>query len=187
MAAADAYKFSQLMKDFSLKNTFKFFGESQHGATIIACSIAVFKGIFRPTFTMMDKKSDPETKKYAAIREGLTEVAALPLYAVTPWAAGELVDKFVSKETNPIAKKRIKTNAKFLAICAATIIIPAVCNVIQPPIMAAYKRKQDAKKAQLDKNIPNTITLNKPSFSGNLATTKNYPAGKVNYGMRVGN
>ena len=39
-------------------------------------AIAMFKGIMRPTFTMMDKESDKETKKYAAFREGLTEVIA---------------------------------------------------------------------------------------------------------------
>jgi len=179
-----AYKFTQLMKD-NLKNTFKFFGESPHGATIIACSIAIFKGILRPTFTMMDKKSDPETKKYAAMREGLTEVAAFPLYAVTPWIAGKIVDKFVSKETEEFAKKRIKTNAKFLAICASTLIIPAVCNIMQPPIMAAYKRSQDAKKAKMAENMPKAITLNKPSFSGNSLPVRNL--NKSNYGMRVGN
>lgn len=170
-----------------LEKAFKYFGESQHGATIIACSIAVFKGIFRPTFTMMDKKSDPETKKYAAMREGLTEVAALPLYAVTPWAAAKIVEKF-SKEPNPIAKKRIKTNAKFLAICAATLIIPAVCNAIQPPIMAAYKRKQEAKKAQLNVNnqVKPIAELNKTSFKGRNVVP-DVSSKRINYGMRVGN
>lgn len=182
---ADAFKFGQLIKDFNSKNLFRFLGENKNSATLIACSIAVFKGIFRPTFTMMDKKSDPETKKYAAIREGLTEIAALPLYAVTPWAAGKLVDKF-SKEKNPLVKDRLKTNSKFFAICLATIIIPAICNVIQPPIMAAYKRKQEAKKAQLAENMSNPAQLNKPSFSGNLGKVKPF-GNKINYGMRVGN
>lgn len=182
---ADAYKFSQLIKELSLKNTFKFFGESDHGATIIACSIAVFKGIFRPLFTMMDKKSDPETKKYAAIREGLTEVAALPLYAITPWIAGKLVDSFAPKDMDKFAKKRIKMNSKFFAICAATLVIPAVCNIIQPPVMAAYRKKQESKKAQMAENN-NMTTLNKPSFSGNYPLpVRNFS--KVNYGMRVGN
>lgn len=180
--AHNAYKFTQLVKD-NLKNTFKYFGESEHGPTVIACSIAVFKGIFRPLFTMMDKKSDPESKKYAAIREGLTEVAALPLYAITPWAAGKLVETF-SKEPDKLVKKRMKINAKFLGIAAATLIIPAVCNAIQPPIMAAYKRSQDAKKEQLAKNMPNAVTLNKPAFTGNPLPVKS--SNKINYGMRVG-
>lgn len=179
----NAYKFTQLVKE-NLQNTCRYFGESKHGATLIACSIAVFKGIFRPLFTLMDKKSDPETKKYAAMREGLTEVAALPLYAITPWLAGKLVEKFL-KEPDEIVKGRMKTNAKFLGIAAATLIIPAVCNIIQPPIMAAFKKSQAAKKTQMAENMPNTNTLNKPSFSGNPLPVRN--SSKINYGMRVGN
>lgn len=157
-----------------MDRAFKFLGESKNGATLVACSIAVFKGIFRPMFTMMDKKSDPETKKYAAIREGLTEVAALPLYALTPYLVGKAVDKFYKGPNINNAKM----NGKFLGICAATLIIPAVCNVIQPPIMKAYKKSQDAKKAKMAQVNPPVATPNKP-----LQTTF---SGRCNYGMKVG-
>lgn len=180
--AHNAYTLKHLAKD-NLKNTFKYFGESKHGPTLIACSIAVFKGIFRPLFTLMDKKSDPETKKYAAAREFLTEVAALPLYAATPWLAGKLVEKFLDAP-NDLVKNRMKINAKFLGIAAATLIIPAVCNAIQPPIMAAYKKRQEAKKAEIAENMPKAVTLNKPSFSGNPLPIRS--SNKINYGMRVG-
>lgn len=177
---ADAYKFSTLVKD-NFKNTFRFFGENENSATIIACSIAVFKGFFRPLFTMMDKKSDPDTKKYTAIREGLTELAALPLYAITPWVAGKLVDKFV-KNPDVFATKRIKTNAKFLGICAATLIIPAVCNLVQPPIMKAYKKHMEAKKAKTQ--IGSIQQPTKPSTPINNIAVKPL---STNLGMRVGN
>lgn len=189
---AEAYKFTELIKD-NLDNTYKFLGNSKEGATIIACSIAVFKGIFRPIFTMMDKKSDPETKKYAAIREGLTEVAALPLYAVTPWAAGKLVEKY-SKETQ-IVKNRMTGNAKFFGICAATLIIPAVCNVIQPPIMNVYKKSQEAKKAKVKLDITSESNIQAPTVINNntVNTVKPVDTSLVkayqvqNSGMRVGN
>lgn len=42
-------------------------------------AIAAVKGICRPAFTMMDKKEEPKTKKYTAIREGLTEIIAIPV------------------------------------------------------------------------------------------------------------
>lgn len=179
------------MKLPSLESTFKFFGESDHGATIIACSIAVFKGIFRPLFTMMDKKSDPETKKYAAVREALTEVAALPLYAVTPWIAGKLVGKFAPKEMETLAKKRMKMNSKFIAICAATLIIPAVCNAIQPPVMKAYKNREDKRKAKMGLDVVSKTdiqqpqAINKPAASINSSLLKAAPV--VNSGMKVGN
>lgn len=176
---ADAYKFSTLVKD-NFKNTCRFFGENKSGATIVACSIAVFKGIFRPLFTMMDKKSDPDTKKYTAIREGLTELAALPLYAITPWVAGKLVDKFI-KTTDEFAANRIKMNAKFFGICATTVIIPAVCNLVQPPIMKAYKKHMEAKAKTQIGSIQQPTETNKPA---NKVAVKPL---SMNSGMRIGN
>ena len=176
---AEAYKFSDLMKD-NLKNAYRFFGESKNGATLIACSIAVFKGIFRPIFALTDKKTDPETRKYTAIREGLTEIAALPLYAVTPWIAGKIADA-LAKDVDKFTKNRIKTNAKFLGVCAATVIIPAVCNVIQPPIMNYIKTRQDAKKQKTEVAFEGRNNLTNPIKTVN--STSNVYA---NYGMRVG-
>lgn len=163
-----------MQKSSLVEKTFNFLGKSTYGGVIVMCSIAVFKGIFRPIFTMMDKKSDPETKKYAAIREGLTEVAALPLYAVVPILLEKIVSKVYKGKNNEETLETLKTNAKFLGLAAATLIIPAVCNVIQPPIMKAYKNHQDAKKAQL----ANINPVNRP-----LQTTFK---GRFNYGMKVG-
>ena len=65
--------------------------------TYVVMAIATVKGICRPLFTMMDKKENPETKKYTAIREGLTEVIAIPVY----WACGEFAGKFANKLGKP--------------------------------------------------------------------------------------
>lgn len=164
---------------------FKFMGDNPDSAIWVAVAIATFKGIFRPLFTMMDKKSDSETKKYAAIREGLTELIAVPVYILVPKAGKRLiVDKFY-KEAPKVTKKAVEANVKFLGVLASTAIIPAICNVIQPPIMTAYKRSQEAKKlAQVD-NIVEPATVNKPSFSGKYVLPVR-ASGKVNYGMRVG-
>ena len=67
-----------------IKNTCKKLGENNK-PTYVVMAIATVKGICRPTFTMMDKTEKPETKKYTALREGLTEVIAIPAY----WACGE--------------------------------------------------------------------------------------------------
>lgn len=61
--------------------------------TYVVMAIATAKGIFRPLFTMMDKKENHETKKYTAIREGLTEVIAIPSYLVCGEMAAKLADK----------------------------------------------------------------------------------------------
>ena len=64
--------------------------------TYAVIAIASVKGICRPMFTMMDKTEKPETKKYTALREGLTEIIAIPVY----WASGELAgscSKFLTR------------------------------------------------------------------------------------------
>ena len=74
--------------------------------TYAVMAIAVVKGIARPLFTMTDKHADPETKKYTAIREGLTEVVAIPTY----FACGELASKVADKlKRTSIRKTERKT------------------------------------------------------------------------------
>lgn len=175
-------KIANFMKE-PLKNSFEFFGHSPNGAVTIAVSIAAFKGLFRPFFTMHDKKSDPQTKKYTAWREGLTEGIAIPVYFAIP-ALGKKI--FVNKNDTKIIQKATETNAKFWGVLLATAVIPAVCNLVQPPIMKWLKKRDEAKKALLANNpIPAQDKPKKPSFSGNnpVAMRSSF---KNNYGMRVG-
>ena len=102
-------------------------------------AIAVFKGVMRPTFTMMDKESDKNSKKYAAFREGLTEVIAFASYFLT--------HKLVLPLAVPLAKKtgaspkKIKNGLSFVSVClSAGVIIPAVCNLTLKPIMNTVKK-----------------------------------------------
>lgn len=171
MSNPSSYTITQLIKD-NLGNTLRYFGESENSATIAACAIAIFKGFFRPMYTLLDKKSDPETKKYTAAREAITEVAALPIYALTPFVITKLIEKFYKGEEH--AKKNIKITGKFLGLCAATLAIPAVCNVIQPPIMNALQKHNENKKVKLGQN---TVVPAQP-----LQTFK----GRYNVGMKVG-
>lgn len=190
---ADAYKFSQLMKD-NLGNTFKYLGNNDNSAVLVACAIALFKGIFRPAFTMMDKKSDPETKKFAAIREALTELVALPIYAVTPLIIEKGIINKLCNGKEGKALKAIKSNAKFTSVCLSTLLIPAICNVIQPPTMNFLQKRNEAKKRKLDINTNPEVTQNKvanplgfkePTL--NAGTTKLIPTRvQTNSGMKVG-
>lgn len=97
-------------------------------------AIALFKGINRPLFTMMDKKSDPQVKKYAAFREGLTEVIAATTYVLT--------NKILAPLAKPLAKKtggsvgKITNGIEFLSVClSAAVLIPAACNLTLNPVM----------------------------------------------------
>ena len=108
-------------------------------------AIALFKGVMRPTFTMMDKESDPKSKKYAAFREGLTEAIAFCSYIAT--------HKLILPLAVPLAKatksspKKIKNGLSLLSVClTAGVIIPLVCNYTLKPIMNGVSKLLDKKK-----------------------------------------
>ncbi len=114
--------------------------------TYAVMAIALVKGIARPAFTMMDKHEEPETKKYTALREGLTEVVAIPTY----WASGEMASKIADGlKLSPEKKALAKHNFMFLGVCtAALFIIPALASVAIKPFM----NKIQAKKTTPNKN-----------------------------------
>ena len=156
--------------------------------TYVVMAIATVKGICRPIFTMMDKKENPETKKYTAIREGLTEIIAIPVY----WASGELAGKlahvlakpknFMDKNlykqhkkghvTPEVAKafdsakelaennlSKMNKNLMFIGVCAAALfVIPALCSAAIKPLMNSIQKKHSDNKKHLDIN-----TLEQPS------------------------
>lgn len=161
-------------------------------ATYPAILVATVKGICRPTFTMMDKKESPETKKYTALREGLTEVVAIPAY----WACGEITAKlakgfkFSNKplEVRESLQQRATNNLRFIGVClAGMIIIPALCSAIIKPLMS----KISGKKKQAETPLNNTVQISqiqKPdmdNFTGRKILTSVYP-NRINSGMRVG-
>ncbi len=142
-----------------IKRIFIKLGENNK-PTYAVMAIAVVKGIARPIFTMTDKKADPETKKYTAIREGLTEVVAIPTY----FASGELAGKVASKlnfdhlptkELQQHARKNAQQNFMFLGVCtAALLVIPALASVIIKPFMKKIqKNKKTTNKVLNDTKI----------------------------------
>lgn len=180
---SSSYSLKQLFGD-NLHNTFKFLGENPNSAIYVAVAIATFKGIFRPIFTMRDKKSDPQTKKYTAIREALTELIAIPVYIAVPLIGKSLVVDKIYKKKPEIFKKAAAANIKFLGVLVSTAIIPAVCNLVQQPIMNYF---QKGTKKPITQNNPVTSVgnTNKPSFTGNNPVAMR-SSQRYNYGMRVG-
>lgn len=84
----------------ALRNVCSKLGENNK-PTYAVVAIAAVKGICRPTFTMMDKTEKPETKKYTALREGLTEMIAIPVYIACGYLAGKcspLITRKVTKD-----------------------------------------------------------------------------------------
>jgi len=108
--------------------------------TVVA--VAIFKGIFRPLFTMCDKKQDPKSKEYAAIREGATEIIAIPTYI----ALAKITEKFAPKFALDKSIKGNFTNPgkalNFVGVCAAALfVIPGLCSVAMPHILKLFKAK----------------------------------------------
>ncbi|MCQ2754316.1 MAG: hypothetical protein MJ231_04615 [bacterium] len=75
---------------------FTWFGEKITPA-FVSASIAGAKGIFRPIFTLSDKKQDKDSRSYAALREGLTEGIAIPVYLMS----GQIATAIAKKKAKP--------------------------------------------------------------------------------------
>lgn len=165
--------------------------------TYVVMAIATVKGICRPMFTMMDKKENPETKKYTAIREGLTELIAIPVY----WACGELAGKlsnvfakpknFMDKELfqkymngdraenvvkafekgRELAENnlpKMNKNLMFVGVCtAALFVIPALCSVAIKPLMNVIQKSGNKGEKKLDVNSPTEMPVPRIAFQQN--------------------
>jgi len=178
---------------------------------IAVVGIAVAKGIFRPIVTMIDKKENPETKRYTAIREGLTEVIAIPVYYLSGKGAQKLASAmakpqfFMDKElykqhkngvvstevqnaykhAQKLAEEnlpKLKTNMTFVGVCAAALFfIPAICSATIKPLMSAFNLNK--KEDKKPEIVPQT--LNKPICQYNNKVFKTFS--NVPYsGMKVG-
>lgn len=110
-------------------------------------AIALFKGINRPLFTMMDKKSDPEAKKYAAFREGVTEIIAATTYVATNKLCVKPLTKLLHNRVKGSSEHKIEKALEFVCVCvSAVFLIPAVCNLVLNPIMKGVDKFRGKKK-----------------------------------------
>ena len=187
------------------------FGQN-NSPTIIAMGIAIAKGIFRPTFTMMDTKESYETKRYTALREGMTEATAIPIYylsgviskAITKklavpknfmpkelfkrYKAGDTSKEVISayKHAEELAKSnysKIGANTAFIGVCiSALLLIPFTCSVVIKPVMKKIEKS--------DKNGKDTKpeAVNKTDIGKKANSNQTFKSLYVsqNYGMKAG-
>ena len=161
--------------------------------TYVVVAVATAKGIFRPLFTMMDKKESPETKKYTALREGMTEVVAIPTYLFFGQYLPNQAAKFIK---DPAKQAIAKHNTSFIGVCtAALLVIPALCSVtVKPFTDKIFNKNKKEDNAKLDvtsktENIPLKTPI---AQTGNISDQKQYTPYKpvkladfMNSGMRV--
>lgn len=167
-------------------------------ATYPVMLIALVKGICRPTFTMMDKTEKPETKKYTALREGLTELIAIPTYyacgELSAYVAKKIKFKNVPPDVQDSLAKRASKNMMFLGVCgAALFVIPALCSVAIRPIMNKFmpnvaNNARSKTNTQVATQAQPLVNLNK---SIDYKTNSPQPlqtvyANKFSSGMKVG-
>ncbi len=146
-----------------------------------AVTIAVSKGILRPTFTMLDKKQDKESRKYTAFREGITGAIALGAYLSTHKGVEKLV-KYICKKGNVFNKsEEIKATMSLITISlTALFIIPGITNAITTPMQ---KLISPHKHEPLKKNGQPNFEGNRQLYKNNFLYHKNI---FTNYGMRIG-
>ena len=148
--------------------------------------IAAVKGICRPAFTMMDKTEEPETKRYTALREGLTEIIAIPTYFACGKASASLSRLFPEKIRGNAA-----TNLMFMGVCGAALFaIPALCSVAIKPIMSKIQKNNSKKSLDINTQQPVERPLNityNPDFKKgeNYKYLNSFYRG-TNSGMKVG-
>ena len=137
-----------------LKKVCETIGKDSNPAYAVV-AIAAAKGVLRPLFTMMDKKESPETKKFTAIREGLTEVIAIPTYL----ACGALAAKGAAFFKDPAQAKVAKNNLRFIGVCTAgCLVIPWLCyKLIKPLTAKMFEEKSPQPTQKLDVTSPATL------------------------------
>lgn len=173
-----------------IKTVLEHLGKNNNPAYVVV-AIATAKGIFRPIFTMMDKKESPETKKYTALREGLTEVIAIPTYLL----CGAIAGKGAALIKEPEKAKIAKHNLRFLGVCmAALIVIPGACSLLVKPFTNKIFHNSKNNSNEKQKNLDITSKSEQPTLT-TLNTTKPRPvfhpttvnfASFLNSGMKVG-
>lgn len=129
-----------------LKKFFTYIGKNNKPIYPVM-AVASAEIIFRPLFTMMDKKSPEETKKYTALREGITEIVAVPTY----WACGELAAKGADLFKDPKAAMRAKHNLMTAGVwTAALLVIPGLCSLVVKPFTDRIYKNKQKKEQNLD-------------------------------------
>lgn len=97
-------------------------------------AIACGKGTVRPILSITDKKEKPDARKYAALRELMTEFIGVPTTLAFGVLAESLTGLIVKK--NSPKYKNVKSVMSLLGICmAAGYFVPKFCNLGMPPVM----------------------------------------------------
>lgn len=153
-----------------------------------ALTIAVSKGILRPTFTMMDKKQEKNSRKYTAFREGLTGAVAFGSYLITDAGVAKLA-KHIAEKTNHLNElPKMKSTLSLISVSlTALFVIPAICNMATKPLMNALlpNNKKETKRIPQQPKPLQVKNVEQPNFNG-YTTPYYHFKNFYNSGMKIG-
>jgi hypothetical protein len=141
---------------------------------------------------MLDKKSPEETKKYTALREGLTELIAAPTYLVLPILAAKASNLLKLKD--PQAVKMAKHNLQTIGTwAAALVVIPGLCSALVKPFTDKIYQKKNQKNNNEVAKLDVVSPTEKVAVPAQISQTGHYqPMHRVTFAsfansrMRVG-
>ena len=137
-------------------------------------AVACGKGTVRPILSITDKKEAPDARKYAALRELMTEFIGVPTTMVLGMLGESLAGMIAGKGS--IKYKNAKSFLSFLGICAAAgFFVPKFCNLGMPPIMKKLMPDYDPNAV----TAPSPTANNKPAF-GQMTVNSPMKAGYYN-------
>ena len=153
-------------------------------------AIACGKGTVRPILSITDKKEKPDARKYAALRELMTEFIGVPTTLCAGIAAESLTGLLAKKGST--SYKNTKAVLSLLGICvAAGYLVPQFCNIFMPPVMKKLMPSYDPNGGSSSKmvSVPKKTKLVNPSTQANnkIATLSMHPQTFAYYrsGMKV--
>ena len=165
-------------------------GENNKPIYTVLC-IACGKGTVRPILSITDKKEKPDARKYAALRELMTEFIGVPTTICAGLAAESLTGLIAKKGST--AFKHTKSVLSFAGICvAAGYLVPKFCNIFMPPVMRKLMPNYDPNaksddnntKVQVSPEISPKTQINS-SFTSNMNVYKNPISTYFHSGMKV--
>lgn len=180
----------------ALEKTCKYLGHKNDPVIAVAV-IASFKGILRPLFTLQNKHQSKEQTHYAALRDFLTELIAIPSYIILSHLTK---GAFAGKLAVPGNERNARKVLSFLGICGtAFFVIPTLCNLALGPIMDKYFKPKSSEPAKesvpkcldfvsRDERMPVVLTprqMPKPLVNDNVKNVWNYYHLERPNGMKV--
>jgi hypothetical protein len=109
--------------------------------TIVA--LCLFNMTLRPLITLSDQNQPKERKLYAALREFVTELIALPVCVIMSRLAGGMLAKRFAKPENIEAVKNVFS---FAGLLLANFTIPILGTLALDPLMGKAKKLLNAEE-----------------------------------------